>query len=331
MQRVHFRLVSCVMHLNINKTKSLNFKLAFTLIELLVVIVIIGILATLTTVFLTSTRAKARDARRISDLKQISSALELYNADFNAYPTLITPGQALTSPDGAKTYMNKVPTNPTPRAEGDCADLDYKYFGLDSNYYLFTCLGKVTSDLQTPNLAFNKSGQVKDLIYPGLPATYCLVSSGNFCNTTSTLNLDKTINFDNSYGRLSTHDSWSGDYTHRALVYDFGSVASRQVMIRWKATLNPYPQTLPTYYCVNTNLILEGSTDNVNWTVNKTLNYSYPQQANTPSVVVPDQFDVISGNYRYVRVRAHSSGAASAYTSCLITTSYLYVDGVASY
>ncbi|NCN25789.1 prepilin-type N-terminal cleavage/methylation domain-containing protein, partial [Candidatus Falkowbacteria bacterium] len=71
---------------------------AFTLIELLVVIVIIGVLATLATVAVSSARGRARDAKRVSDLKQISTALEMYYADYFSYPNLITPGQALTSP-----------------------------------------------------------------------------------------------------------------------------------------------------------------------------------------------------------------------------------------
>jgi len=59
----------------------------FTLIELLVVIAIIGLLATLVLVSVTSSRQKARDARRISDLRQITLALEMYAEDNNRlYP-----------------------------------------------------------------------------------------------------------------------------------------------------------------------------------------------------------------------------------------------------
>lgn len=61
-------------------------KKGFTLIELLVVISIIGLLATVVLVSLNSARAKARDARRLADMKTIITALEMYYSDYNEYP-----------------------------------------------------------------------------------------------------------------------------------------------------------------------------------------------------------------------------------------------------
>ncbi|HRY36429.1 MAG TPA: prepilin-type N-terminal cleavage/methylation domain-containing protein [Candidatus Magasanikbacteria bacterium] len=61
-------------------------KKGFTLIELLVVIAIIGLLSTLAVVSLGNARTKSRDAKRLSDIKQIQNALEMYFNDRNTYP-----------------------------------------------------------------------------------------------------------------------------------------------------------------------------------------------------------------------------------------------------
>ena len=58
----------------------------FTLIELLVVVAIIGLLASVVTVSLNSARAKGRDAQRKENLKQLETALRLYNLDYSDYP-----------------------------------------------------------------------------------------------------------------------------------------------------------------------------------------------------------------------------------------------------
>lgn len=58
----------------------------FTLIELLVVIAIIGLLASIVLVSLSSARRKARDSRRVGDLRQIQLALELFFDDNQEYP-----------------------------------------------------------------------------------------------------------------------------------------------------------------------------------------------------------------------------------------------------
>jgi len=99
-------------------------KKGFTLIELLVVIAIIGVLSTLAVVALGSARQKANDAKRLSDIRQVQTALELYYTDNNAYPTTTATGITLGdsthscldtngfSASCTSPYMGLVPSDP---------------------------------------------------------------------------------------------------------------------------------------------------------------------------------------------------------------------------
>lgn len=104
----------------------------FTLIELLVVIAIIGILSSVVLASLNSARKKSRDARRISDLKQIQLALEMYaDAHSGSYPIGADFNTAIgvLKTDG---FMPQVPVDPL-------NDTDHKYL------YAALVLGSGTS------------------------------------------------------------------------------------------------------------------------------------------------------------------------------------------
>jgi prepilin-type N-terminal cleavage/methylation domain-containing protein len=120
-------------------------KKGFTLIELLVVVAIIGLLATMSIVALNSARARARDAKRVADIKQIQTALELYYNDKGVYPDTITFGGTLAS--SSIVYMNNVPTAPTP-ADGTCSTGNtYAYAQTTDSYTLKYCVGAPTGGI----------------------------------------------------------------------------------------------------------------------------------------------------------------------------------------
>ena len=92
----------------------LKNKKGFTLVELLVVIAIIGTLSGIVLVSLGGARAKARDAVRQSDMRQVVTAEELYYADDDAYftndglgdgvPAISTYLQAVDDPLGGTIH-----------------------------------------------------------------------------------------------------------------------------------------------------------------------------------------------------------------------------------
>jgi prepilin-type N-terminal cleavage/methylation domain-containing protein len=79
----------------------------FTLIELLVVIAIIGILAGMVLVSMSGARSKARDARRLSDMRQLVSAQEMYYGEHDEYYT------SATYPTAIGTYLSATPSDPS--------------------------------------------------------------------------------------------------------------------------------------------------------------------------------------------------------------------------
>jgi prepilin-type N-terminal cleavage/methylation domain-containing protein len=79
-------------------------KKGFTLIELMVVIAIIGILASIIMVSLSSAQSKGRDTKRIADVRTIQLSLEEYYNDNGYYPATLA---ALTP-----NYIAAIPTDP---------------------------------------------------------------------------------------------------------------------------------------------------------------------------------------------------------------------------
>jgi len=138
-------------------------KKGFTLIELLVVIAIIGLLSTLAVVALGQARVKARDSKRLSDMKQMQTALELYYTDQGAYPTATAAslGDAthaclhaagFVATGCANPYMGMVPTDPT------SATTYYSYTGATSTYTITTALEGVMSGFVAGSISLTPNG-----------------------------------------------------------------------------------------------------------------------------------------------------------------------------
>jgi len=105
--------------LKIDMSKAFtNKSRGFTLIELLVVISIIALIASIILVSVGPARAKARDAKRQTDMKQISTAMELCYNDANCggakYKTHVAGANTWTmiDPDFDPKLLNPFPTDP---------------------------------------------------------------------------------------------------------------------------------------------------------------------------------------------------------------------------
>lgn len=141
--------------------RKINQK-GFTLIELLVVVAIIGLLSSVVLISLNTARSKARDAKRLADIRQVSAALEIYFNDTGHYfvptanattPTAVHTqlgGAAAASPTPAtafSSYMQTLPQAPTP-ADGSCTTSNNPYLystdATGSTYTIAFCLGGVT-------------------------------------------------------------------------------------------------------------------------------------------------------------------------------------------
>lgn len=106
------------MQQQINKAYT-GSRSGFTLVELLIAITIIAVLTTMGFNVYTGVQARARDSRRMDDLKKIQLALELYHNEFGYYPPTSSPDQWYNSKPGdfwlpglTSKYLPKMPADP---------------------------------------------------------------------------------------------------------------------------------------------------------------------------------------------------------------------------
>ena len=148
-------------------------KKAFTLIELLVVIAIIGVLTSIVLAQFSTVRARARDAKRVSDISQIQLAIQQYFDRCNQYPSSTGVGLNATiniasnvgcpfDPNGIRvslaSFLNQLPTPPSEVVDNS-NPYSYRYVvhntgGINDDYYLAARLEQrnkaLDDDIDTP-------------------------------------------------------------------------------------------------------------------------------------------------------------------------------------
>ena len=124
-------------------------------LEIIAVLILTLILAMGAVIVISSAKQRSRDARRVSDIKRIKAALELYYSHCNQYPASINGGEPIAQEagvcSGSAVYLESVPENPIPTDHDSCSANDelaktYTYQVINnpakgSSYTLEFCLG----------------------------------------------------------------------------------------------------------------------------------------------------------------------------------------------
>ena len=126
------------MHKNQLSKNRRIFDNGFTIIELIVVIAIIATLTGIVMMNVSIYMTKARDAKRISDMKTIKTALSAYAASHNDFPHMDGAGcaTALNGSDDLSLALknnNILSSMPSvPSSYGDCGDSYYAWTSADN-------------------------------------------------------------------------------------------------------------------------------------------------------------------------------------------------------
>jgi general secretion pathway protein G len=168
----------------------INNKRGFTLIEILIVVAIIAILASIVIVGLGPAQQSGRDARRISDLQSIRTALQLYYGKCGFYPGgAIANGACLSSwanatfAEMASSTVNgnfgvsSIPNDPS----GGTATYYYSSFTNGTTYTLGAVLENVNNS--AINGTYNATAPADAFAPSGIPGSTCQASAThpNYC------------------------------------------------------------------------------------------------------------------------------------------------------
>lgn len=132
---------------------------AFTLLEILVVIAIIGILSVVTAIGLSGVRAHSRDTKRVADIKQMQTALKMYQLDHKKYPTTAEWGNQIAT--GSNVYLKSVPVPPN-FMDGECgtSSAAYVYESDGKQYSIKYCTGTKVGDILPGLKILSSSGNL---------------------------------------------------------------------------------------------------------------------------------------------------------------------------
>ncbi len=139
------------------KTPKTNYR-GFTIVELLIVIVVIGILAAIVVVAFNGITDNARDANRITKIKEISKAIERYYIANGYYPQIIDARGVESSCGSATENWGHCDRNKS------LADAIAPYMKIDPTSLSQTAPDAIGSDVYHYNATPNNSWQTYGLM-----------------------------------------------------------------------------------------------------------------------------------------------------------------------
>lgn len=115
--------------------------LGFTVVELIIVIVIVAMLATLTSVAYRKTQENARNETRKVDVATLKGALEEYRTENGSYPACTQPGGECTTDQVWQTLKTQklLDSIPKPGSRAHIANYYYMY-GSQTSYGIYVPL-----------------------------------------------------------------------------------------------------------------------------------------------------------------------------------------------
>ncbi len=157
-------------------SQSSSVQTGFTLVEIMMVVAIVTLIFAVTLVGLTQMRAKSRNTKRVSDIRQFITAIDLFNTHCGSYPvstssivlnesrSLYTGPTGCGNRDGSSSsnggfglvanasgtvISSKLRTAPTP-ADGACSNTENSYTYISNatgtDFTLTFCLGAATAN-----------------------------------------------------------------------------------------------------------------------------------------------------------------------------------------